>query len=241
MPIKTLTSLQHPIVKHLVKLRKNRHYRAQCGNLLLEGKKMIEAYRGTIENLLTTKPVSFSAKAQYHITDAMLKKIAGTASPEPYLAEVPLPAYQSLKGKTRLLALDRITDPGNLGTLLRTAVAFEFEGVFLTQGTADPYADKALRAAKGATFHLPIQIGTTATLLSLIKENKLTLYVADSKGAAYESFTSPLMLILGNEAHGPSPMLKKYASLLSIPISVKTESLNVAVAGGILMHMIRKK
>jgi len=240
MYTKELTSLQHPIVKHLVKLRKQRRYREECGRLLLEGKKMIEEYPYPIETLLTTKETHISAKNHYLINTAILEKIAGTATPEPYLAEVPLPPYQSLKGKTRLLALDNVSDPGNLGTLMRTALAFGFVGVFLTEGTADPYSDKALRSAKGATFHLPLQTGTIEDLLSLIKENTLTPYVADSKGTALTSFTSPLILILGNEANGPSPFLKKQATLLSIPLSDKTESLNVAVAGGILMHKIRE-
>ncbi|MCB1080947.1 MAG: RNA methyltransferase [Chlamydiia bacterium] len=240
MYTKEITSLQHPIVKHLVKLRKNREYREEKGTLLLEGKKMVEEYQGPIETLLTTHPSLLQAKNHYLITPAILEKISGSSNPEPYLAEVPLPSFQSLKGKTCLLALDEIRDPGNLGTLLRTALALGFEGVFLTEGCADPYGDKALRAAKGATFHLPLQKGTVHELSLFIQENGLTPYVADPQGTPHPSFTSPLILILGNEAHGPSAPIKKQGTLLSIPLSAQTESLNVAVAGGILMHKIRE-
>jgi RNA methyltransferase, TrmH family len=240
MYTKELKSLQHPIVKHLVKLRKQRRYREECGRLLLEGKKIIEEYPYPIETLLTIKETRIRAKKHYLIHRSILEKIAGSVSPEPYLAEVLLPPYQSLKGKTCLLALNNISDPGNLGTLMRTALALGFDGVFLTDGTADPYSDKALRAAKGATFHLPLQSGTVEDLLSFIKENALSPYVADSKGTPSASFSSPLILILGNEAHGPSPLLKNQANLLSIPLSDQTESLNVAVAGGILMYKIRE-
>ncbi|NGX50651.1 MAG: 23S rRNA (adenosine(1067)-2'-O)-methyltransferase [Chlamydiae bacterium] len=240
MYTKEITSLQHPIVKHLTKLRKSRRYRQECGRLLLEGKKMVEEYQGTIETLLTRAESTLQAKHHYTINDAILEKISSLKSPEPYLAEVTLPPYQSLSGKTRLLALDAVSDPGNLGTLLRTALAFGFEGVFLTEGSADPYSDKALRAAKGATFRLPLQSGTIKELLILIKKNGLTPYVAERRGEEQSAFTSPLILILGNEAHGPSPLLKEGAELTALSISDQTESLNVAVAGGILMHKIKE-
>lgn len=240
MYTKEITSLQHPIVKHLVKLRKNRRYRQECNALLLEGKKMIEEYQGTIQTLLTTDKTTLSATHHYLVPQAILEKISGTQTPEPYIAEVPLPPFQPLHGKARLLALDGISDPGNLGTLLRTALALGFEGVFLTSECADPFSDKALRAAKGATFRLPIQMGTAESLLTLIQENGLTPYIADAKGGLHSTFESPLVLILGNEAHGPSPVLKNNGKLLSIPISDQTESLNVAVAGGILMHKINE-
>ncbi|WP_194848479.1 TrmH family RNA methyltransferase [Candidatus Neptunochlamydia vexilliferae] len=229
---KTVTSLQHPIVKHLVKLRKERLYRDEKGFLLLEGKKMILEFQGEIETLITTEETSIPAKNRYVVPPEVIKKIADTSSPEPYLAEVPLPPPAPLEGK-RLIALDRINDPGNLGTLLRTALALGFEGVFLLS-CADPFSPKALRAAKGATFHLPIRQGSEEELLSLMSNRHI--YVADAQGMENTTFTTPLILVLGSEAHGPSPALKSQGTLISIPMSDKAESLNVAVAGGILMH-----
>lgn len=189
----------------------------------------------------TPIPENLKAETTLIVTQEILEKISGTKTPEPYLAEIPFPTSFSLKGKTKLLALDGVSDPGNVGTLIRTALALGFEGVFLTSGSADPFNDKALRASKGAALHLPIQIGTKEELMTLIDENQLTPYVADSKGTTDSTFTIPLILILGSEAHGPSAKLKSRGTLISIPMSGQTESLNVAVAGGILMNKIQER
>lgn len=240
---KEIKSLQHPTVKHLVKLRKEKQYRDKKNRLLLEGKKMIFEYGGSIELLVTTEevfiPAHLSPKVHMIVSPEIIEKIATTKSPEPYLAEVLLPKAETLAGKKRILALDGIRDPGNLGTLVRTALAFGFEGVFLIN-SADIYCSKALRAAKGATFHLPTAIGTEEQLLDLIKQNGLNAYIADAQGSLTTTFNSPLILILGNEAHGPSATLKNSGALVSIPIAHEIDSLNVAVAGGILMHKIQE-
>jgi TrmH family RNA methyltransferase len=241
---KEIKSLQHRAVKHLVKLRKEKGYRAQHQTLLIEGKKMVFESPLPVKTLIisTKTPIPHELKAEtiLIVTQEILEKISGTKTPEPYLAEIPFPTSSSLKGKTKLLALDGVSDPGNVGTLIRTALALGFEGVFLTKGSADPFMDKALRASKGATLHLPIQMGTEEELIALIDENHLTPYVADTKGKTKSSFTSPLILILGSEAHGPSKTLKEKGVLISIPMHHQTESLNVAVAGGILMNKIQE-
>ncbi|MEM8727090.1 MAG: RNA methyltransferase [Chlamydiota bacterium] len=241
---KEIKSLQHPIVKHLVKLRKERRHRLETKSLLLEGKKMIVEYRGPIKTLLVTKDSAIARhlefKRRLFVSNQIIEKISGTKSPEPYLAEVPLPPSSDLGGKKRLLALDGVNDPGNVGTLIRAALAFGFDAVFLTNDSADPYMHKALRAAKGATFHLPLRIGTEEELILLIQENTLTPYVADGQGVATFPLSAPLILILGSEANGPSEKLKALGKPLSIPIARETESLNVAVAGGILMHQFQQ-
>lgn len=240
---KEIQSLQHPSVKHLVKLRKEKKYRAERQSLLIEGKKMVFECPLPLKTLIilsgTPMPKKLAAETTLIVTQEILEKISGTKAPEPYLAEIPHPTSSSLKGKTKLLALDGVSDPGNVGTLIRTALALGFEGVFLTEGSADPFMDKALRASKGAALHLPIQMGTVIKLLTLIKENHLTPYVADSKGKNETSFSPPLILILGSESHGPSKAIKEIGTLISIPMIGETESLNVAVAGGILMNKIQ--
>ena len=222
MVTKEIKSLQHPIVKHLVKLRKEKRYREEKRSLLLEGKKMVCEYRGEVDLLLTTRgasiPDHLSPKMRFVVPPEIIEKIAGTSSPEPFLAEVPLPSPPSLDGKTCLLALDRIRDPGNLGTLVRTALAFGFDGIFLI-GCTDPFSPKALRAAKGATFHLPIRYGSEDDLLQLIESNRLTPYVADASGEAV-AMPAPLVLILGVNPMAPVKHSKTVARLLrfqSIP------------------------
>jgi TrmH family RNA methyltransferase len=134
--------------------------------------------------------------------------------------------------------LDRISDPGNLGTLLRTALALGWEGAFLTPHSADPFNDKAIRASKGACFFLPLQEGSYEELEELLKENQITAYVADLKGTSLPNLKvkHPLALILGNESLGPSAWAKQHGSAISIPMKKDVESLNVASAGAILMY-----
>lgn len=239
-----ITSLQHPIVKHFVKLRKSRSYRRECGTTVIVGKKLIqELSRHVPLKTLLTEPGVPPLRAEKHflVTPGIVKKITGLQEPEPYAAEVALPKPGNLAQKNFLLVLDGISDPGNLGTLLRTALALGWEGVFLTNGSADPFNEKALRAAKGATFHLPILEGSHEELAALIEKNRAAVYLADMRGKDVQTLTCkpPLMLILGSEAHGVAFTHTK-ATALSIPMQKEAESLNVAIAGGILMYALRR-
>jgi TrmH family RNA methyltransferase len=152
---------------------------------------------------------------------------------------VALPADQDLSEKNRLLVLDQIADPGNLGTLLRTALALNWEGVIVTEGTVDLFNDKALRAGKGAQFHLPFA-RMAPDEISKIKSH---FYIADLDGAALEKcvFKHPLALILSNEAKGPAGWAERIGEKVTIEMSTKSESLNVAASGAILLYAMRSK
>lgn len=232
--MRSIVSLQHPLVKHLVKLRQNKDYRQEQGQVLIVGDKLI-AEQAPVQLLLTTaQSPAIQADEVISITPEILKKITGLQQPESMAAVVPLPPPADLRGKTWILVLDQINDPGNLGTLLRTALALGWEGVFITENSVDPYNEKALRAAKGATFFLPIAYGSWEDL------KHWHLYAADMDGTPFEQahIQTPLALVLGNEAHGISrPIQHK----LSIPMNGQSESLNVAIAGGILLHALRKR
>lgn len=241
-----LTSLQHPLVKHLYKLKANRDYREEHGHVLLEGFKMVSevCQNRTAEHVLVRDrslvPPGIKAKEIVEVSEEILAKISGTPSPEGIIAEVPIPACVSLNGKKRVLALDGINDPGNLGTLLRTALTFGWDAVFLFHDCCDPYNDKALRAAKGATFHLPISMGTWTELQAHADQEKLPLFAADLKGKATTEirFPSTLILVLGSEAHGLSHEARELCQPVTIPQTGTMDSLNVAVAGGILMYLV---
>jgi TrmH family RNA methyltransferase len=248
MTQREITSLQHPIVKHFVKLRKSRAFRKETGSALIVGTKLVKelAAKFPLKTLFMEKgseKIACKAENCFVVTAEILKKITGLETAEPYAAEITLPQAGSLKGKKFLLALDGISDPGNLGTLLRTALALGWEGVFITDESTDPFNEKALRAAKGSTFHLPIQEGSREELNELIEKNGLQVYLAESEGkdVGEVEFSSPLILVLGSEAHGVRFLSKKKASVLSIPMDKKMESLNVAAAGAILMYLMREK
>jgi TrmH family RNA methyltransferase len=247
MLTKEITSLQHPFIKHIVQLRIDRDVRQASQQALVAGHKLIQELSSCISfDLLIfeenyTLPSFLKAKEYLRVTDAILKKITGLEQPEPIAALVPLPKQQNFSKKKFLLSLDGVSDPGNLGTLIRTAYALGWEGIFLTPSTCDPFNDKAIRAAKGASFFLPIQQGTYEELQDLVEKNSLNAYVADAKGTPFDkkSVRQPIFLILGNEAQGVNVMLKKKYPCLSLQIQ-NIDSLNVAVAGAILMYVIKE-
>lgn len=240
-----ITSLQHPIVKYLVKLRKSRDFRREQKSALIVGKKLVgELSRDfPLKTLIVEKGAptpSIRASQMFMVPPPILKKITGVEEPEPIAAEIALPSPGNLGGEQFLLALDGVSDPGNLGTLLRTALALGWQGAFLCSGCADPFSEKALRAAKGATFYLPIFEGDEQTLTKLIEKEKLSVLLADmgGKNVSEEKVSTPLLLVLGSEAHGVK-FRPSYGKTIAIPLEEKAESLNVAVAGGILMYLLR--
>ncbi len=247
LSLKKISSLQHPYVKHLVRLKDDRDYRLETGRVVVSGLKLISELSILFDfrTLLFEEgfSVSFSYKTEetYSVTPEILKKITGLKKPEPIAAEIDLPPPGNLASAHFLLILDGISDPGNLGTLLRTALALGWEGVFITTGSTDPFNEKALRAAKGATFKLPMKTGSLEELTELLKVNHFTLYAADAKGKNLNEyhFSSPLALALGNEAHGIGSPLKKIAQVLAVPMKNSMESLNVAAAGAILMYELK--
>lgn len=236
MLAKEISSLQHPIVKLFVKLRDSRKDRYAEKQIPIMGIKQVEE-ASSVEILFTLPSFQTDVQAgeHYHVTEEILKKMTGQPSPEPICALVEMPPFADLSQKTRLLALDGVADPGNVGTLLRTALALGFDGAFLLEGCADPFNDKALRSAMGAALRLPLCLGTEEEFMDLAKN--FTPLVADMGGSPLgelKSIERPL-LILGSEAQGVSSTLKNLYPTVSIPIQ-GVESLNVAAAGAIMMY-----
>jgi TrmH family RNA methyltransferase len=245
MLAKEITSLQHPLVKHLKKLRDNGAYRKEEKKLLITGKKLIEEVSQKIPiNILISTEESSRIHPTLHVltTLPILKKITGLQESDGFAAEISMPELPMPPNMKYLLILDQIKDPGNLGTLLRSALALGFEGVFMTKGTVDPFNEKAIRAAKGATFFLPMQTLPMEDIFVFLREKKFSLYIADIHGKMADSvsFTPPLALVLSHEASGVSPKMKKQGTVITIPMSPLSESLNVAISGGILMYIMTR-
>lgn len=246
---KIITSLQHPLVKHLVKLRDNRHYRDTEKSVMIEGRAIVAEVcsKQPAKVLLTTTlesiPKNVLADEIVLINDAILQKISGVQSPDNLIAEVTMPTHHSMKGLQWVIAFDGISDPGNLGTLLRTALALGWQGAFLLDNSCDPFNDKALRAAKGATFRLPMTMGNWKQLKEVITLNHLKAFVADTTGVSLSTVAKQdsILLVLGSEAHGPSQESLALCEKICIPMPGEMESLNVAVAGGILMYLLKRQ
>ncbi|KAG5529629.1 hypothetical protein RHGRI_030121 [Rhododendron griersonianum] len=143
-------------------------------------------------------------------------------------------------------------DPGNLGTLLRSALAFRWGGVFLLPGCCDPFNEKALRASRGAYFQLPVVTDNWAYLQTLTKTFHMKILAGHpqsrdqlkpvslrSQALAYSFAETPLCLVLGTEGNGLFEKTRRVSELISIPMIGEFESLNVSVAGGIFLFMLQ--
>lgn len=237
-----LSSETNPYIKHLCKLVKDPHYRKLKQKVLIEGKQMIDELLPLLKGgtlLYTTLPpfVIPSSFEKIEISKKISKKLSSLNEQELFL-EVDLPKNPLPKTCQRLLVLDGVSDPGNLGTLLRTCLALGWEGVYFLPGCSDPFNDKALRASKGALFQLPFAQGTFEELEAL----NFDLYGADLEGDLPETIISGKMaLILGNEGQGLSEKSKARCKKITLPMHPGVESLNVAAAGAILMYLLRTK
>jgi RNA methyltransferase, TrmH family len=245
---KEITSLQNPLIKHWVHLRQNHDYREEHQSVIIEGSTLVREIcptsptKAIVATDPTLIPKGIKADQILLVTEQVMKKISSVQSPEGILAEVAMPAKRSLNKKKRILVLDGVSDPGNVGTLLRTALALGWEGVFILSNTCDPYNDKAIRAAKGATFRLPIVTGMWEDLEKMATANKLQIAVADLEGIPAEQLEvgKGIALVLSNEAHGLSREAQNFPKV-KVPMSEKMESLNVAAAGAILMYLLPRK
>lgn len=247
---KIITSLQHPLVKHLVKLRDDKQYRFESGSAMLEGKEIIAEVSSChkIKTLLICHSDAIPkgiAEEIVVVNAAILKKISGMHSfaNDEWIAEIALPQNHSLKDMQWVIALDGISDPGNLGNILRTALALGWQGAYILKNCCDPFNDKAIKAAKGATFRLPISQGNWDGLKDVVRENNVHPLIADINGTELSKIgqRTGILLVLGNEAHGPSKQSLEMGEKVCIPMPGSMESLNVSVAGGILMYVLKNK
>lgn len=244
--VRTITSLQHPLVKHLVKLRQDASYRNEHQRLVLDGGKPIQEVPTMVEKLFFTPAYASLAHSipaeRWEVTEGIIHKISGMTSPEGIVAEVRMPPFVSLGKAQKVVAFDGISDPGNLGTLLRTALALGWEAACLLPGCCDPFNEKVLRAARGAHFKLKLTKTTPEELQHWAAAEGTQALVADLKGIRPEEVVDApkRLLVLGNEAHGPSSTINQFCKPITLPMPGEMESLNVAVAGGILLYILNK-
>ncbi len=179
----------------------------------------------------------------YQVTAAVMEALSATASPPGLLVVLaqrprPWPAHP-----TFVFIVDSVRDPGNLGTLLRTAWAAGVHAVAVVGSPVDPWSPKVVRAGMGAHFHVPLWVGDWAGLAPRLRG--LTVYLAAMQGeVAYPDadFRAPVALVVGGEAHGPSEEARQHAQrTVYIPMPGRAESLNAAVAGGILLFEVARQ
>ena len=173
----------------------------------------------------------------------LLQKLSDTETPQGILAVLELAQLSIPDNLNFVLIPDQIRDPGNLGTLLRSAAATGVQAVFLSPETTDAFAPKVLRAGMGAHFRLPIHSMTWEEIKT--KTTGLDIYIADMDGISCwdTDLHSPLALIIGGEAEGASDEARRLAiGKISIPMAGNIESLNAGVAGSVLMvEVVRQR
>lgn len=230
-----------------------RKYRDRSGLYLIEGENLLdEAIRNhvRIETVLVRedcqKALPPAAADKAFLLDAKLfDKLAQTVTSQGILAvvakaEVRKEDFIGLPG-SNFIVLDRLQDPGNIGTILRTADAAGYRLAILMKGTADVYAPKVVRAATGSLFRMPVvSMASTEELVEFTRAagKKLTATCLDAQRCYYdEDLTHDIALVIGNEGSGVAPALIESSELrIKIPMQGNIESLNAAVAAGVLMY-----
>lgn len=217
--MKTISSRHNPLFQ-----RVRDAMRDPEDEFVLEGRKQVDdaVAAGWQPLLLVTRGETF--------TDELFDALADTRSPQDVLGLFARPKDQKIAPKNGpVVVLDAVQDPGNVGTIVRLAAAFDCGGVILLPGCADAFAPKAIRASVGAVLRVPVVQGTLADL------EDLPIFAADGAGETIDPPTKDAMIVFGNEGSGVSEEIRRRAKLIAIPMSKRVESLNVAASAAILL------
>lgn len=239
-----ITSKSNNLIKKTKKLLQKKHRQT---SYLIEGWHLLEEAKqsgATIRRVFALPEMEARVKEFSEVilvSLEVLKELCETSTPQGVVAEVEMPDTlppSHLKG--RFVVLEDVQDPGNVGTIIRTADAAGFSGVFLSQYSADIYNDKTLRAMQGSHFHLPIYRMDMAMILDRLKQaNCLTVATTLSRHSIdYKSLpkSDSVAIVFGNEGRGVSEKTCEQVDVLThITMPGQAESLNVAVAAGIVI------
>lgn len=240
----TITSKANSLIKQTKKLQQKKHRKS---SYLIEGWHLVEEAQksgASFKHVFVTTDAAERAKGLSPlvlVSDSVLAELAQSPSPQGIVAELAFEQTADLDlTKGRYLFLEDVQDPGNVGTLIRTADAAGFDGVFVSDKTADIYNAKTLRSMQGSHFHLPVVVVKKADLLAQAKTHKLPILAStlSQTSRPYQELGEQMdfLLVMGNEGQGISDQTADLADILvHIPMPGQAESLNVAVAGGILM------
>ncbi len=266
MKIKLISSESNTIIKHVKSLRFKKQ-RTKNLQFVVEGVRIIDEclkHNGDIEYIVYSEDLHTVRYGTdllnkicekdyviYEVPSQLFNKIAATENPQGIMAVVNMKNITlenlRLKDDEELLfvILDRIQDPGNMGTIIRTSESAEADAVILTKGSVDPYNDKILRATMGAIFYLPIIQCKDDTWIEYLKERNVRLIAADlntDKTYIDIDYNGNIGIIIGNEANGiDEKILYNVDERVMIPILGKIESLNAAVAAGVLIYKAVEK
>lgn len=247
--LKHITSVKNQQIKEWKKLYTKKE-RDRSGLFIVEGYHLVEEAlkADQIYHIILHEDKELPRTWDYGsisittVTDEVMNMLSDMESPQGVMAICHQQKHTSSNVNGRkLLLIDSVQDPGNIGTMIRTADAAGMDAIILGEGCADPYNPKVVRSTQGSIFHLPI---IKVQLEELIDVLNIPVYGTALEGAIpYHQVESSneFALLVGNEGQGVAKqLLEKTTKNLYIPIYGKSESLNVAVAAGILMYHLRK-
>lgn len=237
--IKEIKSRQNELVKEIAKLS-NPKARNEQKLFKVDGFHMLEMAKEAklLHLVFTVKEIKGLDVPQYLVSEEVLEKLSSSKTPQGVVTVCHLLEEKPIKSE-KVLYLDDVSDPGNLGTILRTALAFGYDDVILSKNCCSIYNEKALQASQGAIFKL--NIVSDADLLKLKKDGYEILATEIKGSVSLNEVSKPKkqVLVLGNEAHGVSESILKLSDK-RIRIDIRNiESLNVAIAGAIAMFKLK--
>lgn len=259
--VSLISSSNNPQIKNLALLQRKAKARKDQGLFVVEGIKMFEEAReaGILRKAYMSEsfyqeklenPEFFTGLDYERVTDSILKQITETMTPQGIMGTVRMPVYtldqMTSKNDPFFLILEDIRDPGNLGTIIRTAEGAGVTGIILNRSCADIFQPKVVRSTMGSIYRVPFYAAEDfMELLTWLKGQEFILYAAHLSGRSYDSkdgFLGKCGLLIGNEANGLSVEASSFADkLIRIPMAGKVESLNAAIAAAILMYEVARQ
>lgn len=250
-----ITSPQNEKIKLAKALQTTPKTRRKEGKIALEGARLVNdaLLAGYMPDFVLVAPnmvdgaVVSGMRARgivpLEIADELMREISDTQQPQGILGVFPMPQPRLPEQPTRILILDSIRDPGNLGTILRTAAAAGVQAVLLSPTCVDPFNPKVLRSGMGAHFRVPLAEMSWERIADYCYN--LTIYIADGDGdLPYDQadWAGRWALIIGSEAHGAGDFARQFAQFrIAIPMAAATESLNAAMATGVILFEARRR
>lgn len=239
------TAVNNAKIKNLSKL-KNKKYRDETSTFLIEGEHLVveAANAGFLKEVFLKEGTSYRSHVPVHEASVSVMKFLSHLETPPTMIGL-CKKKDSEEIGDKILLLEDIQDPGNIGTIIRSAVAFQIDTILLTKGCADVYGPKVVRATQGMLFHTSIITGEIEELIHKIQEKEIPIFgtkVNGGKSLKTVEKISKFAIIMGNEGSGISEKaLEACNSYIYIDMNEECESLNVGVAASIIMYELSKK
>ena len=245
-----ITSNQNPLLRHIRKLQSSRSYREEMGEFVADGFKLLEEAVKWYPKLKTVV-VSENCKLPsvpegvrlVQVPASTMESLSSMKSPQGVVFTGELPKKAKLSVSKGALLLDRIQDPGNLGTILRTADALDIP-VILTNGCVDPFSEKTIRASMGAVFRTAVQNASMEDVLRRCKEENIPIAATALTEKAHDLRDINLkehLVVIGSEGQGIcNALLEASQEQIIIPMQAHCESLNAAVAATVVMWEMKR-